>query len=288
MARNLRSICEDNGAELQGMSIITNGTLLNKSCAKELSNVGITRAQISFDGLKHEEYKKRGIFQKDGELSPILKNILESRDYINIKIRININKENKDEAYEIHNALKKHNLQDNIYFARISNTDSFSNINIESNKNDGNTLSYSEFSKAEQELYWDKLTPNVLKNLVYRLNPRSRFCSATTDEFYVFDPRGNISRCWHSAGNHAEKVGTIYDEVETIHFSNIQEKWNSFSPFSSRKCISCKVLPLCMGGCPHSRVFGSIESPQCESIKSQIKQIVEVVGNALLLPSATN
>jgi len=33
-------------------------------------------------------------------------------------------------------------------------------------------------------------------------------------------------------------------------------KWLSIDPFEDEVCRNCKFLPLCMGGCPHSRIIG--------------------------------
>lgn len=114
-----------------------------------------------------------------------------------------------------------------------------------------------------------------------KLQPKAHPCSATSGQMFVIDPKGYISRCWHSAGSPSEAMGNVHEVSSSIETSDVAKRWKIFLPFTYNACKTCKVLPLCMGGCSHPRVFMEATKPPCESIKKQIQFCVDAVGKML-------
>jgi len=279
------------------MKLITNGTLLDQQTAERLARAGITMAQISFDSYTDDGWFRRGVVSSDGSMGLILRNIVAARTKLKISIRINCSEDNLADVDRIVSMLRAHDLGENFYVARIrgcgcasmaESAGSSPGLQIlpptsrPLNGHGTTGLSAATFARYEQA---SSIQNQKLVNLINeRLVPRSHFCGATTLKFFVIDPDGRISRCWESSGRPEEAIGTVYDDPESLSANEGSTRWSSFDPTRDPTCSRCKVLPLCMGGCPHDRVWGVQTQPECESVRFQIENLVEHVASRLSLP----
>lgn len=233
----------------------------------------------------------RGVVNKDGSVSPIMKNILTASKYVDVNIRINVGPEYINDANRIANYVKEYGVAVK-GLSRIHNNESehqyitdanglripINSYNCGSSENQAPIQRF-EFARQEQELLLDYDDKDSLQALVGRLKPKAHFCSASRNSMFTIDPAGNISRCWHSAGSKSEAMGTVFDSIDVIDNSLIAHKWKKYSPISYKTCKFCRVLPLCMGGCSHPRLFMNAVKPPCEPIKYQINEIVNRVAS---------
>ncbi|AHJ30082.1 SPASM domain-containing protein [Nodularia spumigena CS-584] len=302
MSRQLNNLADAVAVHPPGMQIITNGILLNSNAARELSEVGINSAQISFDSLVFKSSKKRGVMDATGEPSIILKNIIAAREHLTVLIRINVSSENLHEVPQMIEFLSKHGIS-NVYAERIhANESEFGSTNSPDctsgacgacdsketvDAQFSSSLSRSDYASFEKEHFLNRLLdrPETLKDLVKKLVPKTHVCGATLGNMHVIDPAGYVSRCWHSAGSPSEAMGNIHEMNHSIDSSDIAQRWQEFSPFAYPACKNCNVLPLCMGGCSHPRVFMDATEPPCDSIKQQIQFCVDQVGEVIQVPT---
>jgi len=304
MSRQLNDLAETLGLPRPSMKIITNGTLLTPDTARDLSEVGISFAQVSFDSLVYKNSRKRGVMDINGEPSMILRNILVANKHLAIRVRINVSTENLDEVPQIISYLNSYGIT-NVYAERVfAHDDEFGSVNSSActsgacgdcrsdeasgvKKIDSLSLSRSEYASFERDHFFDHIqdSPETFKDLVKKLVPKRHFCGANLGNMHVVDPAGYISRCWHSAGSPTEAMANVH----RLHFpddvSDVSRRWNEFSPFAYPACLDCNVLPLCMGGCSHPRVFMNATEPPCDSIRHHIQFCVEQVGSVLQAPS---
>jgi uncharacterized protein len=154
--------------------------------------------------------------------------------------------------------------------------------------NQGNKLlSRPDFAKTELELLQGE--PERIQSMLRKLKPRSgHYCGATSGALHLIDPKGDISRCWMSAGVPSQSIGNVLidspePEVRFLQ-AQVDARWSNYSPFAFAACPTCKVLPLCAGGCSHPRLFAGDLTPPCEAIKHQIQQCVHEVGSRLRVP----
>ncbi|HYW18883.1 MAG TPA: radical SAM protein [Nodularia sp. (in: cyanobacteria)] len=301
MSQKLCSAIDTLGARRLHMDIITNGILLNLETAKELAAVGIKSAQVSFDALVFKNTKKRGIIDSSGNPSIILRNIKLARDYLNIKVRLNVSAENMHEVPQIIDLLKEHGFAGSYGLARVHNheneyeftTDSLGK-RITSCGEGGcgscgsseppkdlssKTLSRSDYARFEWESFLSQ--PESFQEIVKKLQPKAHFCSATSGRMFVIDPAGYVSRCWHSAGSPSESIDSVLASHTSMKNSDVEQRWKDFSLLAYPACRNCKVLPLCMGGCSHPRIFTESPKPPCESIKNQIQTSVDTIGKII-------
>ena len=96
----------------------------------------------------------------------------------------------------------------------------------------------------------DKINRTVLRKagLLNRNDP----CKATTIGFTAIDPQGYLYMCNHDLGRPSRAFGNVADPAFRD-LSNWQP-WISFDWFRGPECRDCKVLPICLGGCPHARM----------------------------------
>ncbi|MBW4651086.1 MAG: SPASM domain-containing protein [Kastovskya adunca ATA6-11-RM4] len=299
MSHQIKSMADERGLEIY-IDIVTNAILLTPKTAKELANAGVKQAQVSFDALIFKNSKKRGVLDVAGHPSLILKNLIEARKYLDIRIRVNVSTENSNDVSKIVEVLSQNGFKDNYYIARIHNHQNEFQVGIDSPKQTENTcgatgcnscsstssevpacatLSRSDYARFEHNFFLNH--PEALQRVVQKLVPKSHFCSATLGSMFVIDPEGYVSRCWHSAGSPAESIGNVHDLAEAAISSKVSRDWDEFSPLAYPSCRGCKVLPLCMGGCSHPRMFMETTKPPCESIKYQVQFCVDTLGRII-------
>jgi uncharacterized protein len=308
MSPKLREIVEISEAKLVKMDMITNGILLSEKTARELSEVGIESVQVSIDALVFQSNKKRGVIDSEGNPSIILKNIKAARDYLKIGIRINVSADNANEIQQIIEILDNHGFSGFYELAHIhdnekehgfiTNSDgkrtpacksqacgscgssgSLGNTNTLIQIQNFSALSRPAYARLEREKFLNH--PKAYPSLIYNLKPKAHACSATSGQMFVIDPAGYISRCWMSAGSPSEAMENVHNATDSLEESKVAKKWREFSPFAYPACKTCKVLPLCMGGCSHPRMFMEATTPPCESIKQNIQFCVDTVGRML-------
>lgn len=298
MSSQLRTLVDASGGRLTPMTIITNGVLLDVSTAESLAQVGIKTAQISIDSYLYAKPKLRGVVDGYGNPSPILKNIIEARDKVDIKIRINVSLENSKDIPEIIAVLNKFGLNRSYYLARIYDFESEFSSNQANIAPLGTTklpsltvlnggtqpLGRSDFALFEKDTLLKR--PEALPAILNRLKPKSHACSATTGHMFVIDPGGYISRCWASVGEPSQAMGNVNDSPEGLENSDVAKRWTDYAAFKYVACASCQVLPLCMGGCSFPRVFKDAgEKSACEAIREQIQFCIEEIGSRIEISS---
>lgn len=265
MSGHLRRIVDKAGGQLQ-MSIITNGVMLDGKTVIALAKAGITSAQVTFDALRNQGNHRRGVIDSSNEPSLILKNVIAAREHIEVQIRINVSRDNIDDVPQIIKVLEAHGLEDTFILARVHDYAC----------SHGRSMTCLDYASLEREML---LTcQEGILSMTRKLKPKGHFCSATAGHMFVIDPDGYISRCWHSAGSPSEAMGSVYNVKEPLCKTPIAKRWQNYTPFDHHKCSMCKVLPLCMGGCSHPRLFMNTFNTSCESIKHQIQFCVEQVA----------
>lgn len=243
-------------------NIISNGYLINEKVAQKLHDLKIYGAQITIDGTKDIHNKRR--FLKNNTTVDTYSKIISGINHlldnnIKVSIRINVDKNNKSMVEETLITLvnKIKNLENtNIYVAHVFDEDDSSYC-----------LSKEEFS--EIEIKAAKLLSKLgLKHMRQKLYPKCKynFCSATIKNNIVISPTGEIFKCWNDICTNKYSIGKISDHNFSLSEEN---EWLNYK--LPNRCLNCKYLPLCSGGCPRSPIhFGS--KNQCESIKYNISK----------------
>ena len=109
-------------------------------------------------------------------------------------------------------------------------------------------------------------------------NPHPGSCSASNVFAGIVFPDGGVYKCYETVGMEEDLVAHVGspNRIRT----NVLSKWVSVDAFSEDCCVECKVLPLCLGGCP--REWLARRGPACIGIKHNLREWIAVLGSLLI------
>ncbi len=230
-------------------SIITNGYLLDDETVENFLKYKIVRAQITIDGPADVHNRRRKL---KGSSKPTFDVILNNAKKalaagIDVVIRINVDKTNENRVDELLDILLKYGLKDaRIYLGHVqASTDYCQSISDDCLTKEDHAMKSVSFEKT--------LIKKGFNPKYYPTYPRAKSnnCGANSITSKVIAPDGSLYKCWHDMTSPNMSVGNIKN-LNSLSDQNImtQVKYMLFNPFKIEKCVSCNVLPLCMGGCP--------------------------------------
>lgn len=256
--------------------IVTNGTLIDQEIIDRLFVPYKMYMQISIDGIENSHDKKRYFKNKKGTFNIISKNIdLLNRNGLKdfITIRINIDRENISEADEIVKLFK--DKSNDIYFGLLT----------PQGNNTSNIINC--ISSSDCALNYDYKFSQILSK--YDINPYgSKFgkkmpCADNSENKYMIDQYLDVYKCDLLLGNKKYRVGYISDFGK---FSILPQFYEQVTrnPFIFIKCIDCKLLPACAGGCAAKSAIerNTFKMPYCEITKNELINYVKnfILANA--------
>jgi len=237
----IKEFCKKNNL-LYNASITTNGYLLTEKIAKNLSELNVTSAQISIDGPQETHDQRRFLLNGAGTFDMIVENCLNAQKYIHIDIRVNIDKVNYKSVFSLLEMFSNQPTE-NISFI-------FNGV-VSSNENplkNGEELSGEELSDCIYNLnkyaFDNGLDIGILKIFDATKN---YFCVVDSLSQFIITPDGRVFKCGESyTSDDKGCIGNIYNspQIDEVKLS----EWFK-DPFVDDKCKSCKILPMCYGGC---------------------------------------
>lgn len=276
LSESLISMCDENNVKY-GAYIITNGYLLDDDTVKNFKKYKISGAQITVDGPAHIHNKRRVLKSREENNFETVINSIKKLKKSNLRpgVRINIDKSNIKYVDELLNFFKQNEMSDvGIHFGQVTEY-------TQACKSIGDYCYDTEdFSKILIDLQ-NKLNENGFKGAIgsiYYPSLKGNYCGADQINSFVIDPEGYMYKCWNEIGYTNYSIGNIKDisknlKPESYQFSNTL-KYATHSPFDSKECVECKLLPVCMGGCPYFNVNRDTSKP-CEKWKYNLEQIIK-------------
>lgn len=262
--------------------MITNGYFLTKEVSDKLYNLGIYNIQVTIDGTKEIHDKKRILSNGDGSFDVIMSNLKNINENIMVAIRINIDKNNVDNAPELIKSFVNSGLSKNgnihPYFALVKDYDLSKDFISDS--------FYDLPNYSKEEVFLN----NLLLDYGFKtrnITPRLSSCGAISPNTIVIEPDGTIHKCWHTVGKKENAIGNVLNisSNDSLLLKN-EVKWYAWSVFDNKECTECSILPICMGGCPYfsinkNEIFEKAKY-KCDSYKFNIDGILETVANNYL------
>lgn len=256
LATSLHKLCAMHDISTPGDSIVTNGYLLNRRTAERLKAAGVTRAQVTLDGDRATHNERRPLANGRSTFDHILDNLGEVCDLLDIQVRINVDRANAESAVGALDALSEAGLQGKVtpYFGHVKPlSEACGDIS-------GNCLTGSEFSVLDLELTKQALVRGF-GGFRYPRSAVGSQCIADHPLGYVVDPDGLLYKCWAEASRGPEwSVGCVFDTRRTPEQEATMRMYIDADPLDDTRCGECRLLPLCMGGCPHLRLRGATET----------------------------
>ncbi|OGF06370.1 MAG: hypothetical protein A2509_06390 [Candidatus Edwardsbacteria bacterium RIFOXYD12_FULL_50_11] len=241
-------ICKNNNIKRACDSIVTNGYLLDEDCAKRLFNCGIKKIQITLDGDRDAHNKQRILKNGEGTFDKILNSIIIAQRYFElVTVRFNTNKSNHEGIVRLlknkSDIFNKNNIV--ISVGRLKNYLG----GIVSKENDNDCLNGFELQNIQGYIdnYYKRVkTVNKMPIQIKHTN-----CGAESHKCFIIGPKLKIYKCAEALG-YSDSVGFIVDG--DFQPNEVFWQWFNYNIFNNNeKCMSCKYVPMCMGGCPSSR-----------------------------------
>lgn len=223
--------------------MITNGYLFTEEIAKKLTELKISRVQITLDGPEESHNQRR--YLRNG--APTYNRILESIDVVlkhapnvRVLIRVNIDGQNAEAFLPLYDSLMEK------FDRKISISPAFTG---DSNDKGMSCL----FDKKQQQAFMTELFHKRGLNLLsfYPATFRTE-CAVRGQGSFIIGPEGELYSCWNDVGN-PQKIygyigGKVTNERQLLKFKVTADALDNV------ECQKCLLYPVCGGGCPYERI----------------------------------
>lgn len=223
-------------------SMISNGILLTAHRAKILKEkCALKRVQITVDGTEKIYCARKHATEK--QYKDLFKNIKSALEYLEISIRLNCDGDNYEDLKTVTKQLFDfcgNNKNLSVYLAKLvdfvgcGGKQYFSQDAFDSKR--------IEFDKYVCRLQDKPYEPYIHKY-------RKSFCGLFKLHNQVIGAEGEIYKCEHHVGQSDKVIGNIkyglnYNDFLLKFIENEQQE----------QCKSCKIFPICLGGCPAQKL----------------------------------
>lgn len=254
--------------------IITNGYLLDDSAISTLLACGVHGAQITIDGPERVHDTRRILVGGGRSFKRIVDNAKQAmKRGITVDIRINVDRTNDDAVVELLELLADEGFSScNVSFGHVNAyTEACSSV-------ESSCFNVAEYAQKTVE-YQKALLNFGFKCERYPLYPgvKANYCCADNASSVVIDPLGYLYKCWNDVGVHQKSVGSVLHPTELTASEQMNlARYVLWSPFEHDDCVACKLLPICMGGCPYEGIRHG-GTPECEKWKYNLKKILDFI-----------
>ena len=257
LSQQIMALCEEREIHYYA-GIITNGYLLTQETAEKLRKYKVQFVQVTVDGPKKIHDTRRPSINGQGTYDVIMNNLKTIRGILQVHLRINVDFENIDAADEVVSYLKQENMLEYIY-PYLGLVISYNNT-YEKNK----CLTDELYSKYNLQFL---LRNNIPLQTTYP-KPRGNHCISDFYNGWVVDDKGYLYKCWNDIGDVEKSVGNIHCEQNILQNTNLISEYSSCDFLDDPACKDCKLLPVCLGGCPHMRME---RKPNCHQLRFSMK-----------------
>lgn len=237
-------------------SLVTNGTLLSRTCAEELAGLGLNGAKVTLDGPAELHNQSRPFLSGRGSYETILRNVLEVHDIVPLQLGGNFTRE----TYRHFPRMLDDLLDLGIDPARIGSV-LFAPVVPRAGElgvtdfNNGCACSYEPWL-MEAGLY---LREETLKRGFPALKPKLSACMVELEQNLVISHQGSYYKCPAFMADPGLRIGSLSEGIGDYRQSHNLDLWKT------EECLACAYLPLCFGGCRQMTLLrtGTISAVDC-------------------------
>ena len=258
ISRFLLEYTKDKGITYYG-TMDTNGFYMTPEVSKELKELGVKKVQIAFDGFEtfYAGVRKAPLTS----FNRVIANIENSA--VEVLIRVNVTKKNKDEVLDLIeylyslNAVKEGRATVSIMRVALY-TD---NPNY-------------DFTDKEWIEFRNTFTKFFKYDSPEKFFPLSKACYISClmmiKQNVAIGVDGLLYRCDRQVGIKDKAIGTLKDGI--IESCDVEKEFRS--SILDKDCLQCKYLPICTGGlCRYETLK---QGKNCDFIKSSFRQNMQV------------
>ncbi|THU40334.1 radical SAM protein [Niastella caeni] len=266
--------CRANGLK-PSIYFTTNGYLINDEFIAYFKNKGISCGfQITLDGYKEQHDLVRFVSANKGSYEEIIKNVkLLISNNFPVRLRINYTDKNiigthkiADEFNDLPKDIKQRNLL--MDYQRVWQDDKIDNT----------------FDVIDDNI--NKITDaGVNVTSTYSPNNVKNSCYADKRNSAVINYNGDLFKCTARDFTTIKRAGYLSDDGTLVWENNYLERRMS-AKFNNKPCLSCKIMPLCNGGCSQHAmehlasgldycVHHGDENKKMQIVKTKVDEIIE-------------
>ena len=270
LSEEFLSVCEEYNIQYDA-SMVTNGSLLDKETIDNLIKYKVSDIQITIDGLPETHNKRRVSKNGKDSFDVIVDNInrLLLSEEILVAIRVNLDKSNESDLEPLLDMLSKCLVNKRVYisFGQVKPyTQACGSIE---------NVCYSNIEYAREQIKFYKLLEKyefTESNSSFYPQQCLVYCGAEKLKNFVVDHHGNFYKCWNVIGQKDKILGNVKD-VDFDETNSLCGYWLERNPIKNEKCLECKLLPVCMGGCPYNDLVKG-NNNECDIVKYNINQVM--------------
>lgn len=240
-----------------GAKMTTNGLSLKEPIFVEcVTKHKINKIEITLDGTAEYHDARRHTKEGLSSFNLIFNNLLKVTGRPDFKqlgcelsVRCNVDARNHESVVPLIRQLAAHNLQDKISYFYVAPIHSWGN--------DAHLLSLTKEQFADLEIDWllEQHKAGFNPGLLPGLNPV--VCLSVTPQAEVYDAFGNVFDCtevpYVPAYEGTEyQLGNLNNGLDTISPHRPLLSFHQEVRDGELPCSTCKMLPVCGGGCPKS------------------------------------
>lgn len=248
LSKEIIQYCQENNCKYVA-SCVTNGTLLSEDILRQFKSIGISSVQITLDGNEEYHNKVRNYRNGNGTFNVILKNIVIASQYLNVIIRLNIDKFNISCLDDLFSSISETEVnKDNIQlFCKPV-------ICTQARQPRNDTFTHEEFYLVELRLLKLAEKYNLPYAFHWGVRGKNTRCAYNNLQGFYVTPSLSLYKCPifidNEINDKSHAIGYISESGDLI-ISNHREfnKYLKYSPFDHDECLKCKVLPICHGKC---------------------------------------
>ncbi len=274
LSKYFQEFCQMHGIKYTA-DITTNGVGLSPQVIHMLvDKCNIRRYIITIDGTKEVHDKRRCFPNGQGTFDIIWKNIksLIIKD-VRVTIRVTIDRENVDDVKKFIDFIADEKVSEHIDMAFVRTHD----YSYTPDKIKESVFTSKQFAPIETDLIINAANKGLGKVPVPHHSPLGG-CLREAD--IVVGTDGEVYRCLDTIGEHNWITGSISDVEKPQWY----KEWLSWNP-KDWECNTCKLLPLCSGGCPHNALFTEKKhgtDEQCPDWKYNYREHIKLYVNKKL------
>ncbi|MDO4400989.1 MAG: radical SAM protein [Coriobacteriia bacterium] len=257
LSERLIALADERGVAYSA-SIVTNGYLLTQENTRILERCKVNFAQVTIDGLGAAHDATRYLRGGGPTFEHIVHNLRTVKLPFRVSVRHNVHEGNRDEVDKleafVHDLAAESGNELRYYPAPVSGSE----VADERGKQVG-LLCGTDASEL-----------GVRQEAGRFRAGRGHYCGAHSIWSVGVDDCGNLQKCWEAVDKPAISFGTAHDwnpqnPLETAsNPDNLTMYLNTAYPMPDAECHECVWLPMCVGGCPHVRLF---EHRRCIAFK---------------------
>ena len=241
IAKELSKWCEEHNKEFH-LTALTNGTLSTEKNVEDLAQYDCDFV-VNIDGPRNVHDQRRIFKNGKGSFDDIIDGLHRVAEHgLQIVIRVNVDKTNKDRIVPLFEFLKDEGLTDVVLIIKsVFNTSpacsSYSYC-----------MSDIEDQVVVNHLYKIAKAMNFKIGKQTKLSPQGA-CLAQQASYFTIDPYLRLFKCNLLLPFEKNAVGIIDPESSKPLYNQLYIDFLSRDPLALDECRECTLIPLCRGGC---------------------------------------